>query len=106
MVDVRLDEAVLLLGGGVFGGVAGVWDCGVMVVVGPFGEVVGELEAGGVGGGVLKVDDDELPVFVRRLEERGFLVVGADSEDVAVLGLEAGVSEKTEARGRGGLASL
>jgi hypothetical protein len=58
-----------------------------VVVVGPLGEVVCELEAGHVGGGVLKVDDDELLVLVGGLQEGGVLVVRAEAEDVAVLGL-------------------
>jgi hypothetical protein len=49
--------------------------------------VVCELEAGHVGGGVLKVDDDELLVLVGGLQEGGLLVVRAEAEDVAVLGL-------------------
>lgn len=58
-----------------------------MVVVAPLREVVGELEARDVGSRVLEVDDDELLVFVRRLQERRLLVVGPLAEDVAVLRL-------------------
>ena len=87
MVDVGFHEAALLVRGRVARRVAGVRAGRVVVVVGPLGEVVCELEAGQVGGGVLEVDDDELLVLVGGLEEGGFLVVGADAEDVAVLGL-------------------
>jgi hypothetical protein len=87
MVDVGFDEAALLVWGRVAGGVAGVGAGGVVVVVGPLGEVFCELEAGQVGGGVLKVDDDELLVLVGGLQEGGLLVVRAEAEDVAVLGL-------------------
>lgn len=90
MVDVGLDGAALFLRGGVARRVAGVGTGGVVVVVGPFGEVVGELESGKVGRGVLEVDDDELLVLVGGLEERGGLVVGEDAEDVAVLSLGGG----------------
>ncbi len=92
MVHVRFDGAALFLGRGVAGRVAGVGAGGVVVVVGPFGEVVCEFEAGEVGGGVLEVDYYELFVFVGGLEEGGGLIVGADAEDVAVLSLRGGVS--------------
>lgn len=87
VVDVGLDEAALLLEGRVAARVAAPGRGGVVVVVGPLGEVVGELQAGRVGGGVLEVDDDELLVLVGGLEERRLLVVGADAEDVSVLSL-------------------
>jgi hypothetical protein len=87
VIDVGPEEAVLLFGGRVGGRVAGVGGCGIVVVVRPFREVVGEFEAGEVGARVLKVDDDELLVLVGWLEERGFLVVRPDTEDVAILGL-------------------
>jgi hypothetical protein len=87
VVYVRPDEAVLLLGGGIRGCVAGVGSNGVVVVVCPLREVVCELEPREVSARVLEVDDDELLMFVRGLEERGLFVVGPDAEDVAVLGL-------------------
>lgn len=87
MLYVRLEESVLLLRSRVGGRVACVGGGGVVVVVGPLCEVVCELEAAGVGACVLKVDDDELLVLVCWLKEGGFLVVWADAEDVAVLGL-------------------
>ena len=90
MVDVRLHGTALFLGRGVARCVTGVGAGGVVVVVGPFGEVVCEFETREVSGGVLEVDDHELFVFVGGLEERGGLVVGADAEDVAVLGLRGG----------------
>ena len=87
MLDVRPEEPALLLFGGVEGGVARVRGGRVVVVVRPLGEVVGELEPGRVGARVLEVDDDQLLVLVGRVEEGRFLVVRADAEDVAVLGL-------------------
>ena len=60
-----------------------------MVVVAPFGEVVGEFESAGVGGGVFEVDDDELFVLVCGEEERGF-TCGLQAEEVAVLGVVVG----------------
>jgi hypothetical protein len=91
VVDIRLDEAVLLLGRRVQRRVAGVGAGRVVVVVGPLGEVVCEFQPRRVGGGVLEVDDDELLVLVGGLEERGFLVVWADAEDVAVLCLRSDI---------------
>ena len=85
VVDISAHEAGLFLDGRVFRHVTGERVERVVVVVGPFGEVVCEFEAWQVGGGVLEVDDHELFVLVGGLEERGFLVVGADAEDVAVL---------------------
>lgn len=90
MLDVRLDEPPLFLGGGIHGRVARVRGDGVVVVVRPLGEVVRELETAEVGARVLEVDDDQLLVLVGWLEERRLLVVGAEAEDVAVLGLYAG----------------
>lgn len=69
VVYVALDEATLLLRGRVGLHVAGVRGGGVVVVVGPLGEVVCELEAGEVGRGVFEVDDDELFVFVLGVQE-------------------------------------
>lgn len=87
VVDVRLYEAVLLLGRRVVARLARVGEGIVVVVVTPLDKVVGELVAYDVGGSVLKVNDDELLVLVGRLKERRFLVVGPLSEDVAVLRL-------------------
>lgn len=92
MFHIRLHEPPLLLRTRVARDIAGPGAGGVVVVVGPLGEVVGELEPGQVGGGVLEVDDDELLMLVGGLEERGLLVIGADAEDVAVLGLGVLVS--------------
>lgn len=70
MIDVSPDETTLLVGGGIPPLVARPWRCGVVVVVRPFVEVVGELEATRVGACILKVDDDELLVLVGRLKKR------------------------------------
>lgn len=56
-----------------------------MVVVGPLGEVVCKFEPGEVGAGVFKINDDELFVLVFGLEQGRLLIIGADTEDVAVL---------------------
>ena len=85
VVDVGLDEAVLLLGRRVALLVAGVRGDGVVVVVGPLGKVVGKLEAARVGGGILKVNDNQLLVLVGSLEKRRLFVVGTDTQNVAVL---------------------
>ena len=72
MHDIGADEAALFFWARVAGRVAGVGLGGVVVVVAPFGEVVGEFHAGCVGRGVLEVDDDELAVLVVGEEEGGF----------------------------------
>lgn len=90
MIEVSADEAALFGGGGEGFGVADVRGGGVVVVVAPFGEVVGEFEAGGVAGGVFEVDDNELLVCVGGEEEGGF-GGGEEAEDVAVLGLGEGL---------------
>lgn len=64
----------------------------VVVVIAPFCEVVGEFKAGGVGGGVFKVDDNQLSVRVLGEKERGrfrsiFRLFGDETEDIAVLSL-------------------
>lgn len=87
MVDIGFDKPPLLVWGGVTGDIARIGPDGVVVVVGPFGKVVCKFEARHVGGGVFKVDHDELFVLVCRLEEGGFFVVRTDAEDVAVLRL-------------------
>ena len=86
MLDICFEEAVLFLRGRVSFLVEGV-GCGRgVVVVAPFGEMVCEFQAGGVGGGVFEVDYDELFVFVGGEEEGGF-AGGFKAEEVAVLGL-------------------
>ena len=85
MVYVCLDEVALLLKARVTGYVAGPCGLGVVIVVGPFGEVVGEFHTNGIGSSVLKVDDNKLFVLVGGLEERRFLIVGLEAENVAVL---------------------
>lgn len=70
MVEVGFDEAVLLLGCGIAAlGAAGVRGSCVVVVVSPFGEVIGEFESRQVGRGVFKVNDDELFVLILGLQE-------------------------------------
>jgi hypothetical protein len=86
VVDVGADEATLFVRGGVVVLIARVGCDGIVVVVAPFCEVVCEFEAGGVGGGVFEVDDDELLVAVGGEKEGGF-AGGLEAEDVAVLGL-------------------
>lgn len=66
MVDIGADEALLLFQCWVLFGVALPRVGGVVVIVAPFCKVVCEFEAGGVGGGILKVDNDELLVGVLR----------------------------------------
>lgn len=70
MIDVSPDETTLLVGGGIPLLVARPWHCGVMVIVRPFVEVVGEFEATRVRACILEVDDDELLVLVGRLKKR------------------------------------
>lgn len=88
VVQVGFDEAVLCIWVGVVAlGAAGVGRRRVVVVVGPFGKVIGELKAGQIGGGVFEVDDDELLVLVLGLKEGRLLVIWANTKDVSVLGL-------------------
>lgn len=69
MVDVGLEISILLLRGRVSRGLAEVCtDIGVVVVC-PLVEVICELVARQVSGGVFEVDDDKLLVFVGGLEE-------------------------------------
>lgn len=69
MVDVGLEISVLLLRGRVSRGLAEVCPNIGVVVVCPLDEVVCELVAGQVSGGVFEVDDDELLVLIGGLEE-------------------------------------
>lgn len=92
MVKIRFDEAVLLLRDGVVVlDATGIRGRGVMVVVGPLGEVVGELEPRQIGRGIFKVDDNELLVLVLGLQKGRTLVIRADAQNVAVLCLCEGV---------------
>lgn len=97
MADVGAQEAVLFFGGGVDVGVAAPGGGGVVVVVAPFGEVVGELQAGRVGVRVFKVDDDELLVRIGGQQERR-CARGQKTEDVSVLSLNF-VSSLSDERG-------
>jgi hypothetical protein len=81
-------ESVLLFGRGVEGSVAVPRCFLVVIVVAPFGKVVGELETRRVCAGVFKVNDDELLVCVCGQEERRF-TRGENTEDVAVLSLQS-----------------
>jgi len=85
---VGANEAVLLFGSGVEGCVAEPGHLLVVVVVAPFGKVVGELEARGVCIGVLEVDNDQLLVRVGG-QEKGRCARRQKTEDVAVLGLRS-----------------
>lgn len=85
MLHIGLDETALLLGCGVALSIAGIRGGRVMVIVRPLGEMVGELKPWQVGGSILKVDDDELLMFIFGLQEGRLLVVWADAENVAVL---------------------
>lgn len=89
MVNISFDESTLLLGRGILGGVASMGVDWMMVVVSPLGEMIGEFQPRGVGRGVLEVDDHQLLVFIRRLKEWRFLVVGKDAKNVAILCLES-----------------
>ena len=102
MLDVGFEEAVLFGGIGIAVGIAGVGTSGGVVVVAPFGlvigqkwkankgatyKVVGKFEAAYVGGGVFEVNDDELFVLIGWEKERGF-AAWFESEEVAVLSLD------------------
>lgn len=87
VVYIALQEAPLLFGSGVSMGMAEVRS-GVMVVVCPLNELIGEVVSWEVGPSVLEVDDNQLLVFVRRLQQRRFCIVGLEAKNVSVLGLE------------------
>jgi hypothetical protein len=90
VIDVGLEISVLLLRGRVSCRLAEVCaDIGVVVVC-PLDEVVCELVAGQVSGGVFEVDDDQLLVLVGGLEEGGLLVIWLEAENVAILSLKGG----------------
>jgi len=88
VTHVGANEAILLFGSGVEGRVAEPGHLLIVVVVAPFGEVVGELEARGVCVGVLEVNDNQLLVRVGGQEKRRS-ARGKETEDVAVLGLQS-----------------
>jgi hypothetical protein len=50
--------------------------------------LVGEVVAREIGSCVLEVDDNQLLVFVCRLQQRRFCVIRLEAEDVSILGLE------------------
>lgn len=86
MAHIGADETVLFRGRGVEFRLESVGFALVVVVVAPFGEVIGEFEAGEVGVGVFEVNYYEPLVGVGR-EEKGGLAARRQAEDVAVLSL-------------------
>lgn len=58
-----------------------------MVVICPFGEVVGEFYADGISSGIFEVNDNQLFMFIRRLKQRGLFIIGLEPKNVAVLSL-------------------
>ena len=89
MIHVGLDEPPLLLEGWILGSVANVWRNSVVIIVCPFGEVVGKLQADQVRPSILEIDDDQLFVLVGGLQQRRLLIVGPDAQDVAILSLNS-----------------
>lgn len=88
MVDVGSDEALLLFESRVARtDVACKGRCRIVVVVCPFGEMVGEFKPGQIGRGIFKINDHKLFVLVLRLEKRGALIVWLYAQDIAVLSL-------------------
>jgi hypothetical protein len=69
MHDIAAHEAVLLLGRRIGPGVARVTGFGVVVVVTPLCKVVGKFQPRCIGVGVLEIDDDELSMFICRVEK-------------------------------------
>ena len=69
MLNISLEEAFLLIRGGITLRVACPGTMLIVVVVRPLRKVVGEFLAGHIGSSVLEVDYDELLVFVSRLQE-------------------------------------
>lgn len=88
MIDICLEETALFIGVRVAAFVTTVRRSSVVVVVGPFRKVVGELIAGNVGTGVFEIDDNKLLVLVGGLKQRGLLVFGAEAQDISILGLK------------------
>jgi hypothetical protein len=87
MIDIRFDESVLLLEVRVFAGVASIRLHRVVIIIGPFGKVIGKLVARNVGARIFEVNHNQLLVFISRLQQRRLLIIGPYPQDVAVLGL-------------------
>lgn len=85
MVNISLDEPSLLFRRWVSFMATGVGVDRVVVVVCPFGKVIGKLEAGYIGGSIFKVNDDQLFVLVCGLKKRRLFVVRLDAQNVTVL---------------------
>lgn len=68
VVDVSLEEAALFFRLWISCRVASIRLRGIVIVVCPFCEVVRKLQASRVRGSVFKINDDELLVFILRLE--------------------------------------
>jgi len=58
VINICLDEAVLLFGSRVFGGVASIRLNRIVLVICPLREVIGKLVAWDVGSSIFEVDDD------------------------------------------------
>lgn len=87
MINICLDEAPLFLDCRIAIRVTSIGCNGVVIIVSPFGEMVCKFEAYSIGSSVFKIDDNQLLMLVGGLKKRRFLVVGANSENVAILGL-------------------
>lgn len=79
MLDICLDEASLLFGSWVSLMATGVRADGIVVVVRPLSKVIGKFQAGYVGGGIFKVNDDQLLVLVGCLEQGGLFIIWLDT---------------------------
>lgn len=103
MLDVGLDKAVLFLGSRIPTLVEAIGSGSIMIVVAPLGlvkssqyckqqpvrdsyEVVNEFLSRNIGRCVFKVNDDQLLVLIRRVQQ-GRLSTGLQAEEVAVLSL-------------------
>lgn len=69
MIDVGPDKPALLVNVGILGGVANMRVPRVMIVVCPFGEMVGKLKSWNVGTGILKINNNQLLVLVGGLKK-------------------------------------
>lgn len=69
MADIGADEASLVVRRWVCGSVAAPGGLLIVVIVAPFGEMIGKFEARGVGRCILKINDDKLLVGVGREQE-------------------------------------
>lgn len=89
MIDVGTNETTLFFQGRVFVGVASPRLDWVVIVVAPLCKMIREFKTWGVGGGVFKINDNELSVCIFRKEERrwcySWLCLWNYTKDVAVL---------------------